>query len=157
MKEDLTPLSEFSQDDTVAPAAMNFLPTWRQRGEFLIGMLMIHTLDHLVSDNLTKSGILSASGNLVVASFEDVGGIVLMVLAVVSLIASIKPFQRLLIPFVGLYLTLAIVHLYSECRGDPAHRRNEGESVLAATRGRGRRLFYGSLCFYGRLLVSWQD
>ena len=111
MKEDPGPAWQTFQNNSVAFAALNFLTTWRERGEFLIAMLMIHTLDHLVSNNLTQSGVLSAWGNDIVANFENLGGIVLIVLAVACLIAIIKPFQRLIIPIVALYLSLAVVHL----------------------------------------------
>lgn len=111
MKEDLRPASKSAKGNSVAYVALNFLSTWWQRGEFLIAMIMIHTLDHLVSDNLTKSGVLSAWGNEIVATFENLGGMVLMVLAVACLIAIIKPFQRFIIPIVALYLSLAVVHL----------------------------------------------
>ncbi len=111
MKEDSRSARQSSKGNSVAYTALSFLSTWRQRTEFLIVMLLIHTLDHLVSDNLTKSGVLSARGNEIVATFENLGGIVLMILALACLIAIIKPFQRLIIPIVAFYLSLAVVHL----------------------------------------------
>ena len=111
MKEDLRSASQSSKGNSVAYTALNFLSTWWQRREFLIVMLLIHTLDHLVSNNLTQSGVLSARGNEIVATFENLGGIVLMILALACLIAIIKPFQRLIIPIVAFYLSLAVVHL----------------------------------------------
>jgi hypothetical protein len=111
MKQDLRSASQSSQGSSVAYTALNFLSTWWQRGEFLIVMLMIHTMDHLVSNNLTQSGVLSAWGNEIVATFENLGGIALMILALACLIAIIKPFQRVIIPIVAFYLSLAVVHL----------------------------------------------
>jgi hypothetical protein len=111
MKEDLGPAWQTSHDDSVGFEASNFLTGWWQRGEFLIAMFVIHALDHLVSDNLTKSGVLSAWGNEIVATFENLGGIVLIVLALASLVAIVKPFKKVIIPIVTLYLSLAVVHL----------------------------------------------
>jgi hypothetical protein len=91
--------------------ALNFLSSWWQRGEFLLAMIAIHLLDHLVSDNLTKSGVLNEWGNEVVATFEHVGGMVLALLALVCLIAIIRPFQRVVVPLVATYLCFAVVHL----------------------------------------------
>ncbi|HAA02325.1 MAG TPA: hypothetical protein DCE18_03010 [Syntrophobacteraceae bacterium] len=88
-----------------------FLSSWWQRGEFLLAMIIIHVLDHLVSDNLTKSGVLNEWGNELVAAFEHVGGIALALLAVACLVAIIKPFQRVIVPLMAVYLSFAVVHL----------------------------------------------
>jgi hypothetical protein len=111
MKEDLRPAWKSANDNSVTLSALNFLSNWWQRGEFLMAMLAIHALDHLVSDNLTKSKVLSDWGNEIVGTFESLGGIVLIVLAVACLVAIIKPFQRLIVPIVAFYLSLAVVHL----------------------------------------------
>lgn len=111
MKEDLSPTLHCATDRGAAFDALSFLTTWWQRGEFLVAMFVIHSLDHLVSDNLTKSGVLNAWGNAIVGTFEDLGGKVLIVLALASLVAIVKPFTRLIIPLVALYLSLAVLHL----------------------------------------------
>jgi hypothetical protein len=99
-----------SNEDKTAFVALNFLSTWVQRFEFLIAMIAIHVLDYLVSDNLTRSKVLSEWGNEIVATFEQAGGIVLILLAVASLVAIVKPFKELIVPIVAVYLSCAVVH-----------------------------------------------
>ncbi len=111
MREASETAPKYSKANPIACKALSFLSTWWQRGEFLIAMIMIHALDYLVSDNLAGSGVLSAWGNQLVTTFENLGGIVLVVLAVACLIAIVKPFERLIIPVVAVYLSLAVVHL----------------------------------------------
>lgn len=88
-----------------------FLDTWWQRGEFMIAMISIHVLDHFVSGNLTRSGVLSQWGNAVVSSFEEIGGLVLAFMGAASLIAILKPVKRVLVLTVFVYLSFAAIHL----------------------------------------------
>lgn len=92
-----------------APKQLN--STWRQRGEFLILMTAIHLLDNLVSDNLTKTGALSDWGIRMVAAFEYVGGIALLMLGIACFLTLVKQVKRLIVPMVTVYLSFAFVHL----------------------------------------------
>ncbi|MFZ2445149.1 MAG: hypothetical protein WAW37_02210 [Syntrophobacteraceae bacterium] len=102
---------EFTVGSKASVGRFQFLTTWWQRGEFLSAMIVIHLLDHMVSDNLTKSNMLTPWGNEIVATFELAGGFLLMVLAVASFIAIVRPFDKLIIPLVSVYLASAVAHL----------------------------------------------
>jgi len=101
----------------MAPDPLEYLSTWRQRGELLLVMAAIHGFDSLVSDILTGSGMLTDWGTAVAATFEYVGGYALVLLGVACFVAVVSSFKRIVVPLVAIYLSFAFVHLIVNVAG----------------------------------------
>lgn len=82
-----------------------------QRLEFLGVVIGIQFFDHLVVANLTGSGVLSPGARSAIATFESVGGVVLLLLGVLALASTFGSRRRMTITAVATYLSFALVHL----------------------------------------------
>ena len=91
--------------------ASGLLPTVWQRIELFVVVVFIHLFDHMVSENLTGSGVLSPEASGVISTFESVGGILLFLLGVVAIAALLKSSRRMTAFVVAVYLSFALLHL----------------------------------------------
>lgn len=94
----------------MTPDPLACLSTWRQRAEFLLVVVAIHGFDSLVSDILSKSGVLTEKASSIAASLEYAGDWVLAFLALICLIAIVRSIRHMIVPMVAVYLSFAVVH-----------------------------------------------
>ncbi|HEY3247079.1 MAG TPA: hypothetical protein VGK88_02145 [bacterium] len=92
-------------------ATDRFPPSGWQRLELLAVVVGIQMLDHLVVDNLAGSGVLSAGARSAIATFESVGGLLLLLLGIAAVVSTFGSRRRLSVWAVVVYLSLALVHL----------------------------------------------